>query len=224
MFFLRSRYTIYSFFLVLLTTSFPINATELIKENDGAKAYCNSSQDYERGKHGASRLRRPTVSLQDENHLLIEVAVEAAQCQKLGQNSYRWTVINPNSDILYEHSYKDLDTRELVKRVVKVENKKAWLAATNDAYHLVGSSDINGNLETGFNAKIKVDLSKVLSKEQLSLVKSGKSVKGRVGIFLKSITRVVSDEIITRFQEGKNGSVYYVNFNVSSNNGKLHLI
>jgi hypothetical protein len=224
MFFLRSRCIVYPFLLALLTVTLPINATELIKEADGGKAYCKSSQDYERGKHGASRLRRPTVSLQDENHLLIEVAVEAAQCQKLGQNSYRWTVINPNNDILYEHSYKDLDTRKLVKRIVKVENKKAWLAATNDAYHLVGSSDIIGSLESGFRAKVKVDISKVLTKEQLSLVKNGQPVKGRVGIFLKSITRHVSDEIITRFQEGKNGSVYYVNFNVGSNNGKLHLI
>jgi hypothetical protein len=224
MFFLRNSVTVYGLLLVLLNISTSTTATELIKEDDGGKAYCNSSQDYERGKHGASRIRRPTVSLQDEDHLLIEVAVEAAQCQKLGQNSYRWTVINPNSDITYEHSYKDLDSRKFIKRTVKVENKKVWLAATNDSYNLIGSSKIIGTLKTGFSAKVEVDISKIFTKEQISLIKKGQPVKGRIGVFLKTVSRYVSDEIVTRYQEGKNGSVYYVNFNVSSYNGKLHLI
>jgi hypothetical protein len=215
---------IYGLSLVLLNVTTSASATELIKEDDGSRAYCNSSQDYERGKHGASRIRRPAVSLEDQNHLMIEVAVEAAQCQKLGQNSYRWTVINPNNDITYEHSYKDLDTRKLIKRTVKVENKKVWLAATNDSYSLVGSSKIIGTLENGFSAKVKVDISKVFSKEQLSQIKRGQPVRGRIGIFLKTISRHVSDEIKTRYREEKHGSVYYVNFNVSSADGKLRLI
>jgi hypothetical protein len=202
----------------------PINAAEMIRKEDGNTGYCNSSQDYERAKVGASRIFMPKVSLKDQKHILLKVGVDAAQCQKRSKNSYRWKRINPNADIKYEHSYYDLENGKLITRIVKIEHKKVWLAAIDNSYNFLGSSKITGTLETGFTANIPVDISKIFTRKQLSLIEEGQSVKRRIGLFVKAIKRHVSDEITTSYKEAAKGSMYYVTITMRRDKGIFYLL
>ena len=213
----------YCLLLVIVGVT-PLNAAELIKRAEGNSVYCNSYKDYESTKVGAHRIAKPKVLLKDQKNLVINVTVDAAKCEKIGDNVYLWKRISPNDDIEYDHSYNDLDSGELVTRTVKAEYKKVWLEAINNTYKIVGSSKIRGSVKTGFSANIPIDISKVFTSEQLSLINKGESVKGRIQLSLKAIRRHVSNEIKTSYREIRNGGIYYVIINMRREKGKLYLI
>ena len=224
MLFSHIRYIIYSLLLVGINSIAMAKSAEVFNSADGSIVGCNTSQDREEAKTGAYIISAPKVSLLDQHYLKIQIKVEVFQCQKLRDNVYRWQARNPNENIKFEHRYFDLENGDLKTRTIIVEHKKIWLAAIDIDDNLIGSGKIMGTLQTGFHSKIKVKLARVLSKKQFSLMTIGQPINARIGIFIKSLSRYVSDETITEFEEFGNSGLYYVSFAMRSDKGKFELL
>jgi hypothetical protein len=213
--------------LLLVTLAFHaglVSASGLVRSERGQATYCKSLKDYEKAKTGVYSIAAPKVLLKGQQRLSIRVKVDVSQCDKLMGTGYRWKRVNPNENLEYMHSYNDLDSGEFVNRAVTVEHKKVWMAAVNKSHQLVATSDIKGDIKSGFVADFDMDISEIFSREQLSRMTEGESVIGRVGIFIKAIKRYVSDEIVTSYKEVGSGGMYYVLVNLRGEQGKLMVL
>jgi len=216
---------IIAFLLVILASHAGfVNSSGLIRAERGQAAYCKSEKDYEKAKTGVYSIAAPEILLKDHQRLSIKVKIDVSKCQKTNGTDFRWQRVNPNENIEYLHSYNDLDSGEFITRAVTVEHKKVWMAAINKSRKLVATSDIKGDMKSGFIADFDVDISQIFSKEQLSKMTEGESVTGRVGIFLKAIKRYVSDEIVTSYKEVGSSGMYYVVVNLRGERGKLMVL
>ncbi len=216
---------IIAFLLVFLASHAGIvNSSGLIQAERGQAAFCKTEKDYEKAKTGVYSIAAPEIFVKDHQRLSIRIRVDVSTCHKMGGTNFRWQRVNPNENIEYLHSYNDLDSGEFVTRAVTVEHKKVWMAAINKSRKLVATSDIKGDMESGFVADFDMDISQVFSPEQLSKISDGESVTGRVGIFLKAIKRYVSDEIVTSYREVGSSGMYYVVVNMRGERGKLMVL
>ncbi len=215
----------YMMFVLALVAVFSQStfAVSLLKADDGKILECASAEDYAVAKTGAYRITSGRISLRQQKELVVTSNIDAARCVKVGAQTYRWEMINPNNNVTYEHEYFDFKANKFKSHAVTLEHKAVWMSAINDGFRKLGKGDVVGSLKNGFRSSIVIPLAKVFDAGELQKIKSGGAQKTRVGIFLKSLTRHTSLTDTTDYEELGNSGLYYISVTVQGTNGQLSI-